>query len=198
MFITFGTQHLLSGIAILIGLLPVLWRKKRSLSYLLFFSIFWVYLLAVVEAVIFPIVVNVDSSVRAFTPSLNLIPFYFGDCSMLILCIRGIVENILLTIPFGFGINFLIRIKPRTIFWLAIAIGLMFEFSQLIISLVFRSRFRAVDINDVLFNGIGVLVGYAMLRLFAWVYVSISERFNIKHKWLFADIYDVAYRTQMN
>ena len=57
---------------------------------------------------------------------------------------------------------------------------------------MFKSRFRAVDINDVIFNGIGVLIGYAIFRVFAWVYVKIAESFDFKQKWLLGDIYEVA------
>jgi glycopeptide antibiotics resistance protein len=196
--ITFDELDLLIGLSVLVCLLPIVWRQKRSVPYLLFFSIFWVYLLAVVQAVVFPILINLESSNTTFTPNINLIPFAFGNCSMLYLCVRSIIENILLTVPFGFGINFLLPIKPRSIFWLAVVTGLMFELSQLIISLVFRSGFRVVDINDVIFNSIGVLIGYVIFRLFAWVYLKIAEYFDFKHKWLFVDIYNVAFRAQVN
>jgi glycopeptide antibiotics resistance protein len=195
-FITFDPLDLLIGLFVLVCLLPLVWRQKRSVPYLLFFSIFWIYLLAVVEAIIFPIVINWENSSGRFTPSINLIPFYFGDCSMLVLCIRGVVENILLTIPFGFGIHFLVQVRPRTFLWLSLTVGLLFELSQLVISLVFRSRFRAVDINDVILNGAGILIGYAIFRVFVWVYLQIAEHINLKDKWLLADLYDVAFRAQ--
>jgi glycopeptide antibiotics resistance protein len=196
MMIDFDGKDLLIGIGILCVILPVLWWKKHSFSYLFFFSIFWVYLLAVVRAVVFPIVIGSDLT-NGFRASINLIPFYFGDCSMFNLCVRGVVENILLTIPYGFGINFLIKIKLKNILWLSLLIGLVFEFSQLVISLVFRSGFRAIDINDVIFNGIGVLIGYGLFRLFAWLYVRIAEYFNLKHRLIFSDVYEVAVQTQV-
>ena len=197
MFIEFDGNDLLIGIGILCVLLPVLWWQKRSLSYLLFFSIFWFYLLVVVAVIIFPIAIDIDYTDTVFKPSINLIPFYFGSCFMLVnLCVRSIIENVVLTIPFGFGINFLFRIKSKYVFWLAFTVGFIFEFSQLVISLMFRSGFRATDINDVILNGIGVLVGHALFRLFAWLYLKITEYFNFKHKLIFADIYEVALQTQ--
>jgi glycopeptide antibiotics resistance protein len=198
LLIYFDEYDLLIGVGILCVLLPVMWWRKHSLSYQLFFSIFWVYLLAVVQAVIFPIAINTAYGVATFTSSINLIPFYFGSCfsQMPELCVRGIIDNIILTIPFGFGVNFLLRIKPRSFFWLAIAVGLGFEFSQLLVSIAFRSGFRAVDINDVILNATGVLLGYALFRVFAWVSIKATELFGIRPKWLFADIYDVAFQTQ--
>jgi glycopeptide antibiotics resistance protein len=192
----FGARHLLVGICLLSILLLVLWRKKHSLSYLLFFTAFWMYLLAVVQAVIFPIAIGTSHGGKIYLPNLNLIPFYFGDCFMINLCVRSIIENIVLTIPFGFGINFLVRLKPRNIFWLSLAVGFVFELSQLFISLALKSGFRSVDINDVIFNSMGVLIGYALFRLFAWVYLKIIDQFPFKNKGLFRELYDVAFQAQ--
>jgi glycopeptide antibiotics resistance protein len=194
--INFDGQDYLIGIGILVVLVPILWWRKYNLSYLLFFSIFWVYLLVVVQAVFFPIVINTDYRGGIFTPSINLIPFYFGPCQMPELCVRSAMDNIILTIPFGFGINFLVRVKPRSFLWLALAVGSGFELSQLALSIAFRSGFRAVDINDVLFNAAGVLLGYAFFRAFARVYLKATQYFGIKHKWLFADIYDIVFQIQ--
>jgi glycopeptide antibiotics resistance protein len=194
--INFDGHDYLIGIGILVVLLPILWWRKRNPSTILFFSIFWVYLLVVVQAVLFPIVIDTTYSGGIFTPSLNIIPFYFGPCQMPELCVRSVIDNIILTIPFGFGINFLVRVKPKSFLWLAVAVGFGFELSQLALSIAFRSGFRAVDINDALFNAAGVLLGYACFRAFAWVYLKASQHFGIRHKWLFADIYEIVLQIQ--
>ena len=198
MMVNFSRNDLLVGIGILCMLLPVLWWYKRSVSYLFFFSVFWAYLLAVVAVIVFPIVIDPDYTNIEFTPDINFIPFYFDECfKHEEICIRNIVGNIVITIPFGFGINFLIKIKPKRIFGIACAVGLMFEILQLAISLVFRSGFRAIDVNDVILNGTGVLMGYALFRLFAWLYLRIMEHSDFKHKIILADIYEVAIQTQV-
>jgi glycopeptide antibiotics resistance protein len=193
MLIRFGLFGWLLGAGILAVLLPFVWGRKRSLASLLFFSMFWVYLLAVVQVVIFPIAVNPNPGGASFSPSINLVPFYFGSCfkNMPGLCAQGLLQNILLTIPFGFGLNFLVRVKPGNFLWLACAVGIGFELSQLVISLIFRTGFRAVDINDAILNATGVLLGFALFRGFAIIYMRATERFRLKHKGLFADIYDV-------
>jgi glycopeptide antibiotics resistance protein len=53
-----------------------------------------------------------------------------------------------------------------------------------------------VDVNDLILNGTGVLLGYALFRCFAWAYLKAGEYLNIKYKWLFADILDVAFQAQ--
>ena len=193
----FDLYDFLIGVGLLCVLLPVIWWRKRKLSYLLFFSLFWVYILVLVQALIFPFVINTAGSAASFFPSINLIPFYFGGCfNMPAQCIAGIVDNILLTIPFGFGINFLARVRPRNIFWLALGVGLGCEFSQLCISMLFRSGFRAIDINDVILNAAGVWMGYALFRAFAWLYIRTTAYFGFKPKWLFSDIFNIFIQTQ--
>lgn len=196
MLIRFDERDFLIGIGVLCALLPVFWWRKRSFSYLLFFSVFWVYLLMVVRTVIFPIAINVDYSSPRIMPRINLIPFYFSYCAILRLCIMETVGNVILTIPLGFGINFLVQVKSKKLLLLALAIGLGFEFSQLLISLAFRSGFRTIDINDVMLNFIGVLIGYELFKAFAWTYIKAAEYFGISYKCLFADIYDIALRAQ--
>jgi glycopeptide antibiotics resistance protein len=197
MMVYFDLYDFLIGVGLLCVLLPVIWWRKRKLSYLLFFSLFWVYILVLVQALIFPFVINTAGSAASFFPSINLIPFYFGGCfNMPAQCIAGIVDNILLTIPFGFGINFLTRVRPRNIFWLALGVGLGCEISQLCISMLFRSGFRAIDINDVILNATGVWMGYALFRAFAWLYIRTTAYFGFKPKWLFSDIFNIVIQTQ--
>ena len=196
MLVEFTLNDWCIGIGILVILLPFLWWRKHNLSYLLFFSVFWLYLLAVVQVVVFPFAINADYSGSVFKPSINLIPFYFGSCSVMPeLCTRNVIENILLTMPLGFGISFLVKIKPKTILWLSIAIGLGFELVQLFISLTFKSGFRTADINDAIFNAVGAMLGYGLFRVFSWAYLKTTAHFDIKHKGLLTAIYAVAIQT---
>src|SRR5688500_10296850 len=191
MLLFFEVNHLYISLAVLGVALLGLWVQGRSLPYLVFCAVFGIYLIGVVSVVVFPI--HIPEADIGFNPELrlNLVPFNFGTCDFLFLCLRNIYENILLTVPFGFGISFIARLKSKHFLWLAILIGIMFEASQLIISLVFRSSFRAVDINDVILNAIGVLLGYGIFRIFGWLYLYITQRFEISNKYVFVYIYEV-------
>jgi len=147
--------------------------------------------MGVVSLVAFPFPIDIPNP--NFKPDIHLIPFDFGYCDhrMLSLCVQNLYENILLTIPFGLGINFIVRVKPKNIFWLAVAVGFTFEFVQLIISIMIRSSFRVVDINDVIFNATGVLIGYGLYRIFGAVYLFITHNFQIQPRYIFAYIYDI-------
>jgi len=180
--IEFTPYDFIIGVAILAILLVILWRQKKSFSFLFFFSIFWIYLLYVVSVVVFPFLIIKISNGEIFRPSINLIPFYFGSCGELPnACYMNIIGNILITMPLGFGINFISRVRAKDFLWLAFVVGFAIEGAQLIISLIFRSSFRSIDINDVILNAIGVLLGYGCFRIFAWIYLIIAQQLEIKH-----------------
>jgi glycopeptide antibiotics resistance protein len=189
MMVDFGWMHIFVSLAALGIALMVLWMEGKSLSYLLFFSIFWIYLMGVVSLVAFPFPIGYPNP--DFKPSVNLMPLNFGDCSYLILCIRNIYQNIILTVPLGFGVSFIAQIKYRNISWLALTVGLVFEVTQLVISLVARSPFRVVDINDVLLNALGVLLGYGIFRIFGWFYSVAIQKSQVQPRYVFAYIYDI-------
>ena len=192
----------LIGMAILAGLLFII--RRRGIFYLFFFSIFWVYLLVLVSVTVFPIPLGMDGGFRSGTiwsqmvsmfkfSGLNLIPLYFGNCwGLPRACATGIYENILMTVPFGFGINFIARLRKRDFIWLALAVGLVIEATQFALDVILGGVYRSVDVNDVLFNGLGVWIGVGLFFGFARLFMAITERFQIKHTGLLAYIQIVA------
>ena len=185
----FGTTDLDLYVVIAIVSIAILaaWWRKRSLSYVFFFTIFSIYLAVGLTQVIFPFYIPTNVDTGPFRLSLNLIPFDFGGCDQLPgACLTQVFQNILLTIPFGFGLRFLTRFRARNIFWIALAVGLSTEGIQLLISVAFQSAFRSVDINDTLLNAFGVLVGYAAFIIFAWLYRTLLARFRIHPMGIFA------------
>ena len=186
------------GLGILMILLIIQWHQTQNVSYLFCFSIFWIYLLIVVGLTLFPIpllenivATPIDQRMIFTLAHVNLIPFkYFNDIFPSLI-FREILTNILLTVPFGFGISFITRGKPGDIFRLAIVPGLAIESAQLAISLRIGGPYRTVDITDVLLNVIGVLLGYGLFRVFAWLYKELTQQFKIKHRGFSAYIYDI-------
>lgn len=199
MLLDFGVMEWLIGVAVLIVLIPILWKRKHIPSYLFFFSVFWVYLLIVVDVTIFPIPIpdaEMFLTKQQFTfilSHVNFEPFkYLSDPYVNpYVVFLEIVQNILLTIPFGFGVSFIAQFKARDFLWLAIAVGLVIEIAQLVISLGV-GVYRTVDITDVLLNATGVLLGYLYFRAFAWLVSKIIQRFRIKRSSFWAYVQEVA------
>jgi glycopeptide antibiotics resistance protein len=152
-------------------------------------------MMAVVSVIVFPFYIPENFSEFGNKLSINLVPFDFESCfdDLPALCFRSIYENILLTVPFGFGVSFITRINPKRIAWLAISVGLVFEIAQLVIVLIFHASFRTVDINDVILNAAGVLLGYGIFCVFGVIYSFIIQKLAQQPRHIFAYIYDVVH-----
>jgi len=190
----------LIALGLLILTLFILWRKKRDLWFILCCFIFGVYLLYVIEKAFFPLYIGGQfANVMRQQPILldiNIIPFYFGPFTTFSGALQGLILNVILTIPFGFGIHFIVSIKPKHLFMIAIGVGLTIETIQLILSILLGYAYRVIDINDSLMNILGVLIGYFLFRLFAWIYQLATQHYYIHHNGLSTYIYKMVIRHQ--
>lgn len=188
------------GMLILIVLLYLKWRRKEELPYLICFLIFGVYILEVVKLTFFPLAItgSFAEASRAdpeWLTYINLIPFSVGKAGYDNLGILQFAQNILLMLPFGFGVNFVARVRRKDFIWLPFAIGFGIEFGQLIISLLLGYPYRVVDITDALLNGLGVLLGYILFRIFSYIYVWISRETSSHQRGIFAYIQEITTRS---
>jgi glycopeptide antibiotics resistance protein len=169
----------LVGCGLLLILLIRTWRRNHSRLQLFFLCLFWFYLMLAISETLFPLpLVNEwRQPVSDILSHINLRPFYFGGLfgPLPHLARLEIFGNILLTIPFGFLLPFATQAGIRRLPWLALASGLGFETLQLLLSLVFGGNYRSVDINDVILNTAGTLIGYGLFRLFATVVRFAAE-----------------------
>ena len=188
----------LIGIPILFVVLFVLRKRGYGLFHLLFVSVFWVYILLVLKVTIFPIPIarGISDESEMFPlilPLINFTPFYFGRFLTLDKIFFLLVQNIILTIPFGFGINFIVRASLKKPIWLAIVFGFGLELLQFLVALL-SSFFsigtgHIIDINDAILNVVGVLLGYGLFKMFASWYSKNNH--NVKNKGLFAYIHEI-------
>lgn len=180
-----------AALAILALILVAVWLRNRNVFHLLFCLVFGIYLIGVVGVVVFPFPIGYDAP--TFKPNINLIPFDFGSCDprSRALCFEQIYQNVLLTIPFGFAVNFIACVKPKNVLWLALAVGFVFELTQLVISIIVRSPFRTVDINDLILNAAGVLLGYGIFRIFGAIYFRIIRKLQLQPRHIFAYIHNI-------
>ena len=188
--------------SLLAVVLPIIWRRKRSAAALVFLGLFWLYLMLLVGATIFPLPIPLDwggttprQPIGIILERINLIPFRYShifDLSLNIFYFE-LVGNVLLTIPFGFGLNFITRIRARHALWLAFAVGLSIELSQLLVSLLIGIGYRGVDITDVLLNAAGFLVGFACFSVFAWIFRAFIRLFRIEPRGIWGYVNDIVY-----
>lgn len=188
MSVHFDYIHLYSLLCVLAIALVMVWMKTKDPAYLFFCSLFGIYLIGAISVTVFPFYIGEPNP--DFLRNLNLVPFNFGSCfqEMPEYCVKDIFRNILLAIPFGFLVPFIFRIKPKHAVSAILAIGCCFEFIQLIMAFILRNSFRAVDINDVIFNTLGAFIGYLLFKLFARLYESAIQKYQLRPKGIFAYI----------
>ncbi|GAB4481052.1 MAG: hypothetical protein OHK0031_02650 [Anaerolineales bacterium] len=164
-------------------------QRRRGWKYLLALTFFWMYFLALIDAVLFPIILATPEVGFDFGSTweqlvhlyhyhgLNLIPLYFGDCWELAnACRQEIIANILMTVPFGALYPLLRPVPVRRIPLLALMVGLGTESAQLLMILLVRTNYRSVDANDVLFNALGVMAGFGALKIWQISSAMLAQR----------------------
>ena len=82
---------------------------------------------------------------------------------------RNIVGNIIMFIPFGFFTSFYLKLdKKRIIFYLTLIISVIIEFIQLKIG-------RAFDVDDIILNVVGGMLGYLLYRVMDKIFGDLSD-----------------------
>jgi glycopeptide antibiotics resistance protein len=183
------------GLVLLIFPLVLAWRRTHSIPCLICVAVFSAYIVMALQKTFFPLMISgtYPDSMRQvpFMNAVNLIPFYPGPWGYSESFFVFNMQNILLTMPFGFGISFIARLRAKDFVWLAPALGVSIELAQLLIGLLLRYPFRVVDVNDAIMNALGVLIGYSLFRGFARLYLWATQRSQFQHRGLTAHIYDV-------
>ena len=167
------------------GIVTFLWLKKRkSLAYLIFFTIFYVYIVKVLDYTL----LQFQSLIllKLFMPdlilngqtvgkSMNLIPLIMLTTQDL----QTSLLNILLLIPFGFGLPFITNFRMKKTVVIGALFSIVIEFLQLITGFMAKITFRIADINDVIFNTVGVVIGYILFVGFVRIFRHRSYNWEI-------------------
>jgi len=180
------------------------WRRKHNRAYIFCLLVFGIYLLYALQVTFFPLEVSggyADAMRQnsSWMTDINLIPFYIPggyreNTDLFQFALSQFASNILLTMPFGFGVNFIGRFRRNDFLWLPFAVGFGIELTQLAMNFLLRYPYRVVDITDALLNAAGFLIGYGIFRLFSRVYIAVSSSIHKEPKGLYATIHEVASR----
>jgi glycopeptide antibiotics resistance protein len=181
MIMYFDLLTALLFVLIWICIVTFLWlKKKKSFVYLIFFTIFYVYMVKVLDYTLFQFQSLI--LLKYFMPELilngqtggkdmNLIPLITLTPQDL----KTSLLNILLLIPFGFGLPFITNFRMKKIVVIGALFSIVIEFLQLITGFMAKITFRIADINDVIFNTTGAAIGYLLFVGFVRIYRHISH-----------------------
>lgn len=160
------------------------WKKKKQWMYVLFFTVFYIYIIKVLDYTLFQFqsllllkyfVPDLSLRGQAVGEEINLIPFFTLTSEDW----KTSLLNILLFVPFGFGLPFITNSYMKKIVMIGALLSVVIELLQLITGLLAKVTFRIADINDVIFNTLGAAVGYILFIGFMRIYLYISRQWNI-------------------
>ena len=116
------------------------WKQTFNLPHVFFLALFSVYVIYGINKVFFPIelcpIFSEEIMQLPITSFVNFIPFYFGQFGLGERELLFLFYNTILTLPFGFGINFLTSMSFKKMVRVSILLGLGLEVAQFLISLV--------------------------------------------------------------
>ncbi|MGG0177743.1 VanZ family protein [Gottfriedia acidiceleris] len=186
----FNGWILYGSIIILLLMLIVLKIKfKKDIVHLFFFTIMYIYLCFVLNYTQFPIYVSQTfrNMIGLHTwKNLNLVPLV----NLTMQDLETSLLNVLMTIPFGFGLPFITKCTFKKIVIAGLIIGVIIESLQGGIGLLNGYTFRVVDINDIIFNFTGTLIGYSIFKLFSYLFKLTVKKSNVKLNSLLKHIFD--------
>jgi len=159
-------------------------KEKRSLLYLLFFTIFFIYLYKVLDYTLLQFqsllllkhfVPNLMLNGIEAGRSVNLIPLAtltFED-------VKTSLLNILMMMPFGFGLPFITNFQMKKVVVAGLVMSIVIEFLQFATGFWANVTFRVADINDLIFNVFGVAVGYVLFVGFVRICRHVSRNWKL-------------------
>jgi glycopeptide antibiotics resistance protein len=159
-------------------------KKRKSFVYLLFFTIFYIYLYKVVDYTLLQF--QSLLLLKHFVPglmlrgveaerSLNIIPL----ATLTLEDVKTSLLNVLFMMPFGFGLPFITNFRMKRVVVAGLLLSIVIEFLQFITGFMANTTFRVADINDVIFNTVGVAIGYMLFVAFVGIYARASRNWKI-------------------
>lgn len=161
----------LTGFICLIVWLIFSFVTKQPTGRKILVSLCIVYLAAVASITLFPVVLYQDiiSGYEYDCERIILVPFKTISTMLragLKTTIIQIIGNIVMTVPYGAAIPFFMKNKKRYNYIIAgLAFPVSIELLQLILGLVTQTMYRTVDIDDVILNFTGVIIGYGIYKI---------------------------------
>ncbi|MBR2177457.1 MAG: VanZ family protein [Clostridia bacterium] len=160
------------GIVILFVWLIYSHKNKLNPTRIMIISIFILYMTAVISITFFPLTYDPSLKLASDVLSQRLIltPFQttisyvcLGNPFVIFVQLGG---NIIMTIPFGIMLPMIVKNKKICFYLLLVlALPLFIETSQLVLGIILQTFYRTADIDDVIYNFLGGMIGLAIYKL---------------------------------
>lgn len=155
-------------------LIYLIWGKV-NIKNIFINSLFYFYIVSLLAVTIFPIPIQGLKEIwlygwgtNNFIPFSSILDILFNDNLGTTIKIKQIIGNIVLFIPMGFFIPLIwksINIFKKSLL-IGVFLSLGIEILQYIISLLLGFNYKVTDLDDVLLNTIGFIIGFFLYNLF--------------------------------
>lgn len=133
------------------------------------------YLFCVLAVTLLPIYIQLGEPVQWSDTTINFIPFHFvKDYTQLIemdsfylkVAVKNLLGNVVLFVPFGFLVPIVYEKfqSAKNVVWLSAVCSGLIELIQLV-EMNFGLAFRMTDIDDIILNVLGSIIGYYLYRI---------------------------------
>ena len=163
----------------------LLLKKRKGFVYLLFFTVFYIYLYKVLDYTL----IQFQSLLllQYFLPNLmlrgvdagrtlNLIPLV----TLRLVDVKTSLLNVLMMMPFGFGLPFITNFRFKRVVGAGLLLSISIEFLQFITGFIANTSFRIADVNDLIFNTAGVAIGFILFVAFVRIYRRMSRNWKMR------------------
>ena len=179
--LTLSTPLLLAVVCVALAGLAA--SRRMSAGRWLAVAVFSVYLVGVAHFVLLPL--RLDSMAAEQVGPIDLgrlielRPFFLSGTE--VMPTSQALLNILLTVPFGFGLPFVVGLRGRDILAVGILFSIGIELAQLMVDALYLALPTwSVDINDVLLNSLGIALGYGAFRATSALYAATIGRLPVR------------------
>ena len=166
-------------------LLLVLFMKfklKKDMRSIVAFSLLYFYIVFLIKETQFDIYINNPEMKKelgsvAFGRDINIVPFkdFFNITTLL---------NVLIFIPFGVLQWLLYKSSWIKTIVMGFVVSLIIELSQLFVRILVGINFRKIDVNDLICNTTGAIIGFTLLLLFVSILKKLIKKESVINKYL--------------
>lgn len=152
-----------SVVLISVRLTDIIINKKKVKFFIELFNLaFIIYILALFHVVTFQ---DVNYGTSNFIPLKEILRYDFGGR----LFYKNVVGNLIMFLPYGFFIAHYLKIKKMyVIIGLGFVLSLTIETTQLVIG-------RTFDVDDIILNVMGAIVGYLLYRILNFFFSGLRR-----------------------
>lgn len=157
--------------------------RKKSIRRCLLISVFIVYISIVILITFFPIVYSHDVYTQFGTleSAVQLTPFktihYMIKYTSRDMAFAQVGGNIIMTIPFGIMLPLILKKRKAALLILyAAAFPVCIELLQLLLGFLFGTYYRKTDVDDVILNFTGIILGYAIYFGSSLIYRKVKKK----------------------